>query len=118
MIENLLKLGGYALLAKEATDFVINSQHNREREQDRNQKICITSGLLIGVAMGVGVGMLFAPRAGKETRDMILDSTCNQIDRIQTGIAEGKKQINEVISKKKEEFCETTPEETTEEVSV
>ncbi len=118
MIGNLFKLGGYALLAKEAADFVVNSQYNREREQSRNQKICITSGLLIGVAMGVGVGMLFAPRAGKEIRDMILDSTCNQIDRFQSGIAEGKRQINEVINKKKEEFCETAPEETTEEASV
>ncbi len=118
MIRNLLKLGGYTLLAKEAADFVINSQFNRQKEQNRNQRICTISGWLVGVAMGVGVGVLFAPRAGKETRDMILDTTCNQIDRVQSGIAEGKRQINEVISKKKEEFCETTPEETTEQASL
>ena len=118
MIRNLLKLGGYTLLAKEAADFVINSQFNRQKEQYRNQRICTISGWLVGVAMGVGVGVLFAPRAGKETRDMILDTTCNQIDRVQSGIAEGKRQINEVISKKKEEFCETTPEETTEQASL
>ncbi len=118
MITNLLKLGGYALLAKEATDFVINSQHSREREQFRNQKIYMTSGWLIGIAMGVGLGVLFAPRAGKETREIILDTTCNQIDRFQSGIAEGKRQINEVINKAKEEYCAPTPEETVEEASV
>ena len=117
MIGNLLKLGGYTLLAKEAADFFINSQHNREREQSRNQRICTMSGWLVGVAMGVGVGVLFAPRAGKETRDMILDTTCDQIDKFQSGIVEGKRQINEAINKKKEEFCATTLGETTEEGS-
>jgi gas vesicle protein len=59
------------------------------------------------LAVGVGIGVLFAPRAGKETREMILNATC---DCVQSGIAEGKEQISEIISKKKEEFCSTTDE--------
>jgi gas vesicle protein len=118
MIGNLLKLGGYVLLAREAADFVINAQHYREKEQNREQLVSSISGCLIGLAVGVGVGILFAPRTGKETRDMILDTTCNQFDRLQSEIVEKKKQMSEVISRKKDEFFATSPEtteETTEE---
>jgi gas vesicle protein len=120
MIGNLLKLGGYVLLAREAADFVINSQHYREKEQNREQLVSSISGGLIGLAVGVGVGILFAPRTGKETRDMILDTTCSQFDRLQSEIAEKKKQMSEVIGRKKDEFCATSPEtteETTEETT-
>jgi gas vesicle protein len=110
MIGNLLKLGGYVLLAREAADFVINSQHYREKEQNREQLVSSISGCLIGLAVGVSVGVLFAPRTGKETRNMILDTTCNQIDRLQSEIAEKKKQMSEVINRKKDEFCATSPE--------
>jgi hypothetical protein len=41
---------------------------------------------------------------------MILDTTCNQIDRLQSEIAEKKKQMSEVINRKKDEFCATSPE--------
>lgn len=120
MITNLLKLGGYVLLAREAADFVINSQHYREKEQNREQLVSTLSGCLIGLAVGVGVGVLFAPRSGKETREMIVDTACSQFDRLQSEFAEGKKQMSEVISRTKEEFCATSPEpseETTEETA-
>jgi gas vesicle protein len=120
MIRNLLKLGGYVLLAREAADFVINSQHYREKERNREQLVSSLSGCFIGLAVGVGVGVLIAPRSGKETRDMIINTTCSQIDRLQSEIAEGKKQMSEVIRRKKEEFCATSPEiseETTEETA-
>ena len=120
MIGNLLKLGGYVLLAREAADFVVNSQHYREKEQNREQLVSSISGCLIGLVVGVSVGVLFAPRSGKETRDMILDTACSQLDRLQSEFAEGKKQMGEVISRTKEEFCATSPEsaeETTEETA-
>jgi hypothetical protein len=104
MIKNLLKLGGYALLAKEVADFVISSQHYREQEQSRKQTACVISGSMIGVAVGVGLGLLFAPRAGKETRAILSEAACCQMDRLQCGISEGTKQVSEIISKKKEEI--------------
>jgi gas vesicle protein len=105
MIGNILKLGGYALLAREAADFVISSKNYREREQNRKQLACSISGSLIGIAVGVGIGMIFAPRPGKETRELITESACNQIDRIQSGIVERKKKFGEIITKKKDQFC-------------
>ncbi|GAB6193907.1 YtxH domain-containing protein [Desulfocastanea catecholica] len=118
MITNLLKLGGYVLLAREAADFVINSQHYREKEQNREQVVATLSGCLIGLAVGVSVGLLFAPRSGKETRDMIADTACSQLDRLQSQFAEGKKQMSEVISRTKEELCATSPESSEENTEV
>lgn len=103
MIENLLKLGGYAVLAREAADFVLNSKSNRKREQNKAMANSISASL-IGLAVGVGVGLLFAPRSGKETREIISDTTQHQIDRLQAELAEKKKQINEVMKSKKEEI--------------
>jgi gas vesicle protein len=103
MIENFLKLSGYAVLAREAADFVINSKSKRKREQNKALANSISASL-IGLAVGVGVGLLFAPRTGKETREIITDTTYNQIDRLQSGIAERKKQINEAIKTKKDEI--------------
>lgn len=103
MIENFLKLGGYAVLAREAADFVLNSKSNRKKEQNKALANSISASL-IGLAVGVGVGLLFAPRAGRETREIISDTTHNQIDRLQSEIAERKKQINEAIKSKKEEL--------------
>jgi hypothetical protein len=107
MIGNLLKLSGYVLLAREVADFFINSHHRRQQEQNREQVFCSVSASLVSLAVGVGVGVLFAPRAGKETREMILNATC---DCVQSGITEGKEQLTEILSKKKEEFCSTTDE--------
>jgi hypothetical protein len=107
MIGNLLKLSGYVLLAREAADFFINSQHRRQQEQNREHVFSSVSTSLVSLAVGVGIGVFFAPRAGKETREMILNATC---DCIQCGIAEGKGQFSEILSKKKEEFGSTTDE--------
>lgn len=107
MIGNLLKLSGYVLLAREAADFFINSHHYRQQEQNREQMLCSVSVSLVSLAVGIGVGVLFAPRSGKETREMIAHATC---DCVQTGITEGKEQISEILNKKKEEFCSTTNE--------
>ncbi|MBM9604924.1 YtxH domain-containing protein [Desulfopila inferna] len=110
MIGNILKLGGYVLLAREAADFVISSQQHREREQYRKQAACSVSGSLIGMAVGVGIGLLFAPRPGKETREMISESACSQLERLQSGIMEGKDQVVDIIHKKKEKLCSEAEE--------
>jgi F0F1-type ATP synthase assembly protein I len=108
MIENLLKLSGYTVLAKEAADFLLNSKSYRKKEQNRALANSISASL-IGLAVGVGVGLLFAPRAGRETREIISETTQNQIDRLQSELAERKKQINEVIKTKKDELYSASP---------
>lgn len=97
MIGNILKLGGYALLAKEAADIISTNQYYREREERHRETACSMSGALVGMAVGVGIGILFAPRSGKETREMVAESACRGVDRLQSGIVEGTKQFGDMV---------------------
>jgi gas vesicle protein len=46
------------------------------------------SGLLIGIGVGVAVGMLLAPKSGKDTRDQIVGTVKDGLDG---AIAKGQK---------------------------
>jgi gas vesicle protein len=116
MIENLLRIGGYLLLAREAADFMASASDYRENELHKKNVTCAVSGTLIGITAGVALGVLFAPRSGKETREIISNTTSEMIDNLQNELAERRKQVDEYISRKKEEFC-SEPEETQEEAA-
>lgn len=105
MIGNILKIGGYVLLAKEAADIVVSSKQSWEKQQNRKRLANSVSGSLVGVAIGVGLGVLFAPRPGKQTREMLAESTSREIDKLQDGLVEGKNRATEVIQNVKDEMC-------------
>ncbi len=105
MINNLLRLGGYLLLAREAADFMASASDYREQEQHQKNVSCAVTGTLIGVTAGVALGLLFAPRPGKETREIIANKTNEMIENMQNELTEKKKQVDEYISRKKDEFC-------------
>lgn len=46
------------------------------------------SGLLIGVGVGVALGILLAPKSGKDTRDQIVGTVKDGLDK---GMATGQK---------------------------
>lgn len=52
-----------------------------------------TSGLLIGIGVGVAVGMLLAPKSGKDTRDQIVGTVKDGLDG---AIAKGQKMTRRV----------------------
>ena len=116
MINNLLRLGGYLLLAREAADFMASASDFREHEVHRKNVSCAVTGTLIGVTAGVALGVLFAPRPGKETREIIATTTNDMIENLQHEFTEKKKQVDEYISRKKEALC-SDAEETAEEAA-
>lgn len=107
MIGTLLKLGGYALLAREAADLVASSQYHRHKEQSRKQIAGTVSGTLVGVAIGVGIGILIAPRPGRETREMLTEAACEHIDNLQSSVSEKTKELGQCLSQSAEEQKET-----------
>lgn len=44
-------------------------------------------GLLVGVAAGLAVGMLYAPKTGRETRQMVRERTTDVVDKAKQGIS-------------------------------
>jgi gas vesicle protein len=44
---------------------------------DKNSGPGFGIGLILGIAVGAALGFLFAPRSGKETRDMVKDKAAD-----------------------------------------
>lgn len=68
--------------------------------------------LLAGVIVGVAVGVLFAPKSGKETREDLKklgndlkDKSKNIIEDGKHFVEEGKTKIVDAFEKKKAEYC-------------
>jgi hypothetical protein len=110
MINNLIKLGGYLLLAREAADFLANSREVREMEWRRKITTCAVSSSLVGITIGVAAGLLFAPRSGKETREIISTTTSEKVKNLQNELRERKRQFEDLLNKGKEELLDEAEE--------
>jgi gas vesicle protein len=64
------------------------------------------SGLLIGIGVGVAVGMLLAPKSGKDTRDQIIGTVKDGLDeaiakgqdltrRVQEGLDDARERVRD-----------------------
>ncbi|MBU1565680.1 MAG: YtxH domain-containing protein [Proteobacteria bacterium] len=69
MLNNFIKLGGSAMIIKELVDRVRNARNDREKAIRRNKAGALALGVSIGCTVGAVAGVLFAPKAGKETRE-------------------------------------------------
>ena len=54
-------------------------------------------GLLVGVAAGIAIGVLYAPRAGSETRTMLKEKAEAAKDRAEEIIDEAKERARKII---------------------
>lgn len=56
----------------------------------------ILTALGIGVAAGAVLGLLFAPRKGKDTREILAKKGTQFSDNIRNGIKEGQRKIDNI----------------------
>ncbi len=68
LLSTLIKVGGTAVIIKDIADRIINTRLTREQTLRRNRAGMLALGVAIGGAAGAVAGVLFAPRAGSETR--------------------------------------------------
>ncbi len=62
-------------------------------------RVCGTvSGLFVGALIGAALGILFAPRAGEETREMLKDKANAACERVRSKIDEWRSQAGEDTS--------------------
>ncbi len=66
--------------------------------------------LLAGAAVGLGLGILFAPDKGSKTREKIKDGFDDLKDEVKTKFNEMEEEAKEKVSKSKDELKETVDE--------
>ncbi len=62
----------------------------------------LLKGMVIGGLIGAGVGVIFAPKSGKETRDQILNTAQDVLEKAKTQYAEVVGKIDELKTHNKE----------------
>lgn len=99
-----MMFGGSAMIVKELVDRLRNVRSDREKSMRRNQAGALALGISIGCTVGAVAGVLFAPRAGKETREdvsrrskdawvKIKDTTSSTGQRLVTAVEEKGSQV-------------------------
>ncbi len=71
-----------------------NSMTEKARKKQRAENARnIVIGATVGTAMGAALGILFAPKAGRETRHDIAERTSEAIDQLRENIEDARERI-------------------------
>lgn len=80
-------------------------QKERERAAMKDKAKKVALGTAVGTAIGAAVGILFAPKAGKETREDIAKGAKEAAETIKETVAETKEKIITLIEEKRAACC-------------
>jgi gas vesicle protein len=69
----------------------VRRSREKTNRRDRTKNMVIGAG--IGTAVGVAAGILFAPKSGKETRQIIADRTSETVVNLKESVAAAKERI-------------------------
>lgn len=108
MWENLIKTGGYAMILNNLADQAKQIQIARTRTLRQNRAKNMAIGAGIGTAIGVVAGILFAPKPGRETRQIISDRTCEALKDFKDNIASAKSKVSDAVKEKADQARETS----------
>ena len=79
----------------------------KKKEKIKKEKTELTKNLAVGavagIVAGIAGGILFAPKAGKETRDSLKESTNSITKTAKEKTIETKNKISEYLKEKKDE---------------
>jgi gas vesicle protein len=76
LLNNLIKVGGSAVILKEIADRILDTRISREQTLRRDRAGMLALGVVIGSAAGAVAGVLLAPKSGKETREELSRYSC------------------------------------------
>jgi gas vesicle protein len=68
---------------------------------DKNSGSGFGIGLILGIAAGAALGFLFAPRSGKETREMVKDKAVDVSETVKDLTADRRKVYTETWKKRR-----------------
>ncbi|EGV10250.1 MULTISPECIES: YtxH domain-containing protein [unclassified Parvimonas] len=91
-------------------------QRRLEREREvrrkiRKEKLSNAAKITVGAAVGAGIGILFAPKSGKETREDIVKATKDGVEYVSENVnnavkvvADKAKEVKEAVEEKYDDF--------------
>jgi gas vesicle protein len=100
MLLDIIKVGGYIMILNELANQVKKVRSSRAKDMRRNRTKNMVIGVGIGSALGVTAGILFAPKSGKETRQIIADKTSATVKNFKDNVAATKAKISASATEK------------------
>ena len=98
--KNLIVIGGSAMIMKEIADRVRQARIDREKALRLKKARILALGVTIGSTVGVLAGDLFAPRAGKETREDLIQRGCETWGKIQENASHTGHRLTSAVEEK------------------
>ena len=96
----LIGTGGYILLINELANKAKSVRQVRAREQRRARTKGIAIGAGIGTAAGVIAALLFTPKTGRETRQIIGEKTGQTMKNFKNKATEVKENLSASVAQK------------------
>lgn len=97
---NIIKVGGTAMILKEISDSIRRSGLHREQTLRRNRAGMLALGVAIGGMAGAVAGVLYAPRAGKETRDDLTRRSTEVWEKVKENASTTGQQLISAVEEK------------------
>ena len=97
---NMIKVGGYIMILNELANQVKKVRSSRAKDMRRSRTKNMVIGVGIGSALGVAAGILFAPKSGKETRQIIADKTSETVKNFKDNVSATKAKISASAAEK------------------
>jgi shikimate 5-dehydrogenase len=93
LLMNAIKAGGYMMILNELANQVKKLRSSRTQDVRRNRTKNLILGAGIGSVVGVAAGILFAPKSGRETRQIIADRTGQTVKNLKENVAATKEKV-------------------------
>jgi gas vesicle protein len=100
MLLNIIKVGGYIMILNELANQVKKVRSSQAKDIRRSRTKNMVIGVGIGSALGVATGILFAPKSGKETRQIIADKTSETVRNFKDNVSATKAKISASAAEK------------------
>ena len=100
LLNNLIKVGGSAVILKEIADRIRDTRINREQTLRRNRTGMLALGVAIGGTVGAVAGILLAPKAGKETRADLSRYSCETWGRAKDSVSTAGHRLVDAVEEK------------------
>jgi gas vesicle protein len=94
MVMNIIRAGGYAMMLNELVNQVKAARLSKSKAMRRDRAKNLAIGAGIGIAVGGAAGVLFAPKSGKETRQIISDKAGETMTTIKENVEAAKDRIS------------------------